>query len=229
MREPKPLAAAGTMARIGRILAARNIDLDGARDGDALEPIAALDAAESRIPLRYRHAVADHPQVDAWVRAVASQAAAPSKGARRQVSTGPSLLFVGPTGTGKTFLTYGALRALVGTGVGVRWQSTAVADMFARLRPRAGVDTERELRTLTHCPLLILDDLGAAKPSEWTEEITYRLVNHRYEQLLPTLATTNLPIRDLRATVGDRVASRLAEMTERVVLTGPDRRRGNTT
>ncbi len=73
--------------------------------------------------------------------------------------------------------------------------------------------------------LLLVDDLGAAKTSEWTEELTYRLVNHRYEHLLPTVFTTNLTIRDLRDALGDRIASRLAQMTERVTLTGADRRR----
>jgi DNA replication protein DnaC len=43
--------------------------------------------------------------------------------------------------------------------------------------------------------------------------------------VLPTLITTSLPIEQLRLTLGDRVASRLAEMTERVILDGPDRRR----
>lgn len=88
-----------------------------------------------------------------------------------------------------------------------------------------GHDAERDLATLSTCPLLILDDLGAAKQSEWTEEITYRLINRRYTDLLPTLLTTNLPTAALRDAVGDRVASRLAEMTTTVVLTGADRRR----
>ncbi len=43
--------------------------------------------------------------------------------------------------------------------------------------------------------------------------------------MLPTLITTNLPTEQLRVALGDRVASRLAEMTERVILKGPDRRR----
>ncbi|MDT3395281.1 ATP-binding protein [Streptomyces sp. B1866] len=227
--DPRCLGGEGTMARIARILAARAIDPATVPVSDAPEPIAALEAAEARIPARYRSAVADHPKAQDWVRAVAAQAAAPSKGARRQVRTGPSLLLVGGTGTGKTHLAYGALRSLVGAGVGVRWHATTAADLYADLRPRAGVDTEQDLRAVARIPLLILDDLGAAKTSEWTEEITYRLVNHRYNELLPTLITTNLPIRDLRQTVGDRVASRLAEMTERVVLTGADRRRGTTT
>ncbi|MER7128641.1 hypothetical protein [Streptosporangium saharense] len=41
-------------------------------------------------------------------------------------------------------------------------------------------------------PLLLLDDLGSAKASEWTEEITYRVINHRHENLLPGVFTSNL-------------------------------------
>jgi DNA replication protein DnaC len=73
--------------------------------------------------------------------------------------------------------------------------------------------------------LLILDDLGAARTSEWVEEITYRLINRRYNLMLPTLITTNLAMGDLRAQLGDRVASRLAEMTTRVTFAPVDRRR----
>ncbi len=74
-------------------------------------------------------------------------------------------------------------------------------------------------------PLLILDDLGAAKTSEFVEEQTYRLINRRYNAMLPTLITTNLRIRDLKAYLGDRVTSRLAEMTTRVEFEPVDRRR----
>jgi DNA replication protein DnaC len=109
--------------------------------------------------------------------------------------------------------------------VRLRWEATTAADLYAAQRPQQGGDPEQQLWRLARSPLLLLDDLGAAKQSPWTEELTYRLVNHRYNQLLPTLVTTNLPVAELRDAVGDRVASRLAEMTERVILTGHDRRR----
>lgn len=141
------------------------------------------------------------------------------------IAEGPSLLIVGPTGTGKTYRAYGAVRALLTRGVRLRREATTTADLYARLRPRPGHDAERNLQALARSPLLLLDDLGAAKTSEWTEELTYRLINHRYEHLRPTLITTNLPTAELRTVLGDRIASRLAEMTERVILTGPDRRR----
>jgi DNA replication protein DnaC len=224
-REPQTLAGAGTLDRLGRILAARNIDPAAVTAPDEPEPYSPLDALAAGIPPRYRRAKADHPQVLAWCREVAEQAVAPGIGARRQVATGPSLLMAGVVGGGKTHQAYGAVRVLVGAGVGVRWRATTAADLYAELRPRAGVDTERELAAVARVPLLILDDLGAAKASEWTEEITYRLVNRRYNHILPTLITSNLAIKDLRAHVGDRVASRLAQMTTRIEFAPVDRRR----
>jgi DNA replication protein DnaC len=128
-------------------------------------------------------------------------------------------------GPNTTHQAYGAIRALLAAGVRLRWEATTAADLYAAQRPQHGSDPEPQLWRLARSPLLLLDDLGAAKQSPWTEELTYRLVNHRYNQLLPTLVTTNLPVAELRDAVGDRVASRLAEMTDRVILTGHDRRR----
>lgn len=224
-REPQTLGD-GTLDRMARILAARNIDpADVAALADEPEPFSPLGTLSAGMPPRYRGAVADHPQVLAWVREVAEAAVAPSRGARRQVTTGPSLLMAGVVGAGKTHQAYGAVRRLVQSGVGVRWRATTAADLYADLRPRAGVDSERELAAVSRCPLLIIDDLGAAKTSEWVEEVTYRLINRRYNHMLPTLVTTNLAIKDLRAYLGDRVTSRLAQMTTRVEFEPVDRRR----
>ncbi|MEV0915704.1 ATP-binding protein [Streptomyces sp. NPDC049967] len=227
-REPQSLRG-GTLDRMARILAVRNIDQAAvAALPDEPEPLSRLDALSAGMPPRYRAAVADHPQVLAWAREVIEAAVAPSPGARRQVTTGPSLLMAGVVGAGKTHQAYGAVRELVTSGVGVRWRATTAADLYAGLRPRQGVDSERELAAIGRCPLLILDDLGAARATEWTEEITYRLINRRYHLMLPTLITTNLRIRDLRTYLGDRVASRLAQMTTRVEFEPVDRRRHRT-
>ncbi|MEV4864577.1 ATP-binding protein [Streptomyces ossamyceticus] len=225
-RDPQTLGGAGTLDRMARILAARNIDPAAvAALVDEPESFSPLDALLTAMPPRYQGAVADHPQVLAWAKDVAQQAVAPSLGARRQVTTGPSLLMAGVVGAGKTHQAYGAVRQLVQTGVGVRWRATTAADLYAYLRPRPGVDSERELADVSRCPLLIIDDLGAAKASEWVEEVTYRLINRRYNHMLPTLITTNLAIKDLRAYLGDRVTSRLAQMTTRVEFEPVDRRR----
>jgi DNA replication protein DnaC len=73
--------------------------------------------------------------------------------------------------------------------------------------------------------LLLIDDLGVAKNSEWVEEAVYRIIGGRYEQMRPTIYTTNLDVPKLRDALGDRIASRLAETCTRVLLDGDDRRR----
>lgn len=176
----------------------------------------------SEVPIHFRHA---EPQTDAvkrWVRTLVELAA---QNPRPVVRTGPSLLLLGSTGTGKTHEAYGAMRVLSMSGVACRWQFSTAAEVYASLRPRYQVDSEAVFRQFAQAQVLVLDDLGAAKGSEWTEEIDYRLINYRYEHDLPTLITSNMEPRNLRLTLSERVVSRLAEMTERVVLSGSDRRR----
>lgn len=171
----------------------------------------AVDVTDKRIPPRYRGAIASHPDVTAWC---------------DRFTEGPgSLLIVGKTGVGKTYQAFGALRLLAASGVTVDWAATTAPDLYARLRPRDGSDPEAEFARFAEADLLVLDDLGAAKGSEWTEEITYRLIGHRYDAMTPCLITSNVPADELGKALGDRVASRLTEMCQRVVLRGGDRRR----
>lgn len=192
-----------------------------------------VEATARQIPARYANATADHPDVIAWVddlvRIARAKARVPGSD---HILGGPSLLLAGPVGTGKTWQAYGGLRAIAQASVNAGWIFTTAADMYGALRPRHGVDSESELKRFMTARLLVIDDLGAAKDSEFTEEINYRLVNHRYDHELPSLFTTNLPPRSkdrdvpsLADRLGQRVTSRLGEMARHVPLTGTDRRR----
>lgn len=176
-----------------------------------------------------RTALDDTPdEVRAWVHRVISAAVCRRRGVVAILNTGPSLMLLGPTGCGKTHAAYAAVEALAYSGITFKWVFTTAADLYAKLRPRPSIDAEQEFNIFARAQLLVLDDLGAAKGSEWVEEVNYRLINHRYERELPTLITSNVPPKDLTAAVGERVASRLVEMAPRVVLKGPDRRRQRT-
>jgi DNA replication protein DnaC len=79
--------------------------------------------------------------------------------------------------------------------------------------------------------LLVLDDLGAEKPSEWVEETVNLIVNTRYNERRPTIFTTNyedLPdeaeLESLKVRVGFRLHSRLHEMCEFLEYDGGDYR-----
>ncbi|GGW41130.1 ATP-binding protein [Streptomyces xantholiticus] len=188
----------------------------------------ALKRWTTATPPRYRRADAEHPDVAAWADRVADDP-----------ESAGSILLTGTTGTGKTHQAYGALRRIAAAGPHVyEIRAITAADMYGLLRPK-GSDrgAEEELRRLTRVPLLLLDDLGSAKASEWTEEVTYRLINERYNACRPSIYTSNLPADsrdehgqrhgpDLITALGERIVSRLAEDTQVVAMTGHDRRRG---
>lgn len=188
----------------------------------------ALTRWSTATPPRYQHANATHPAITAWADTVAADPTAAQ-----------SLLITGTTGTGKTHQAYGALRRIAASGPH-RYEliATTSADMYGELRPTGTAGAaEHRLRRLCDVRLLLLDDLGSAKASEWTEEITYRLINHRYNHCLPTIFTSNLPTKpptdsqgrptgpSLTSALGDRIVSRLTEMTTVVPMLGADRRR----
>lgn len=183
-----------------------------------------LEKCEKRIPAHYAGATPDHPDVADWVRSLTRLAAEQARAQNPVVRTGPSLLILGPVGTGKTFQAFGAIRALSHSGVLMSWRVETAADIYAQLRPRPRCDSEHEFRELASIRLLVIDDLGAAKGSEWTEEVNYRLINYRYEHQLPTIVTSNIRGKELSANLGERVASRLREMSKVVALVGEDRR-----
>lgn len=170
-----------------------------------------LERLDTQIPPRYRSARVTDPRIASWCDTT-------------HEGRGESLLILGPVGVGKSYEAFGAMRHLVGRHVRNAVVVVA-ADLYAALRPRAGIDAEAEFERYAHAPLLLVDDIGAAKASEWTEEINYRLVHHRYCHELPTVFTSNTPPRELGTVVGQRVASRLTEMCTVVVLDGQDRRR----
>jgi DNA replication protein DnaC len=184
----------------------------------------AAEKSLARVPVRYATATVSHPEVAAWVRSLVDAAVRDARAFNPKVQRGPSLLLLGPVGTGKTHQVYGAIRELVQIGVSCSWLVTTAADLYAELRPDRNRG-DQAFDRFASVPLLVLDDLGAHKGTEWTAEQTFRLINHRYEQHLATVVTSNLSAPELRARVGDRVTSRLVEMCRQVGLKGSDRRR----
>lgn len=73
--------------------------------------------------------------------------------------------------------------------------------------------------------LLILDDLGAMKPTEWVETQLYNLIDIRYRMERPMIFTSNCTMDDLEKQVGKRVVSRIFEVTDGIYVPGPDYRK----
>jgi DNA replication protein DnaC len=235
--DPQRLGGENVMARIRAILEARGLaDIEPGPIDNTPSPDepghpdyhhrrrveVALKRWHTAAPFRYQDATATHPAITAW----ADRAAA-------DLRTAGDLLLTGTFGTGKTHQAYGALRRIAESGPD-RFEliATTAPDMYGLLRP-GGSDrgAEYELKRLCAVSLLLLDDLGTEKISEWTEEATYRLLNERYNECRPVIITSNLPTQsatgeDLQDKLGGRIVSRLSQMTTFVELLGPDRRQG---
>ena len=141
------------------------------------------------------------------------------------LQSGRGLLFSGPTGTGKTHLGAAILNQCLRSGYdGAYWN---VADCLERLLPGHAPEKEQAALLKRACcrPVLLLDDLGVEKPSDWTQKQLTVLLDSRYRDKRPTIITTNCRPQEMLAHIGERAFSRLMEVSTVGVLTAGDYRR----
>lgn len=72
--------------------------------------------------------------------------------------------------------------------------------------------------------ILFIDDFGTEKASEWVSETFYSIIDKRYEEMLPTIITSNWNLSTINKEMGDRMASRIAQMCDIIPMVGTDRR-----
>src|SRR5262249_50688418 len=147
---------------------------------------------------------------------------------------GRGLFLDGPAGVGKTRLAVAVLRQIVQTS-GARGLFYDTRDLLRVIRstydPSIRTTEIQVLRPVMTADLLVLDDLGAEKTSEWVEETMNLIVNTRYNEKRLTIFTSNyLDIPDdtqpnsLIFRLRHRMRSRLHEMCEFETLDGGDYR-----
>jgi len=128
--------------------------------------------------------------------------------------------------SGKTHLAAAVLRRIFEEH-GKRGQFWPVIDLLDRYR--ATFDSERATETveaidqeLRRAEVLVLDDFGANKATEWVEERLFRVVDERYRDMRPLVVTSNVGLLGLP----DRVKSRFtdASVAQIAIFDGPDMR-----
>jgi DNA replication protein DnaC len=139
---------------------------------------------------------------------------------------GKGLYFCGGVGTGKTHLAVAVMNELM-QRKRVPSLFVTVPEFLDNLREAymiPGRDLDEWMDTVKNADLLVLDDLGSERPTEWVRERLFVIVNHRYREALPTLFTSNIGPRDLATQLGERTASRIIAMCDWISLEGDDYR-----
>jgi len=198
-------------------------------------PAAALEAAN--IPPAYEHATFGNFEA----RPPSTLASALSK--VRNFATSfplgdkPGLLLVGDTGTGKTHLAVAALKRIMEKGA-IDGQFFDYQNLLDKIRSgynaSSGSSDKEAYRSAMEADVLLLDDLGSHRVTEWVEDTVTSIITYRCNHKKPLIATTNLEMDDnipsgggapagrksIGEAIGLRARSRLFEMCTIVRLRG---------
>ena len=135
------------------------------------------------------------------------------------------LLLWGDVGTGKSFAAACIANALLEQATPVLMTN------FSKILNQMGTMYTEEryqyIASFNHYPLLIVDDLGIERSTEYAKEQVYAVIDERYKANLPLIITTNLTIGEIRnpENVADaRIYSRVLEMCTPIHVGGGDRR-----
>ena len=128
-----------------------------------------------------------------------------------------SILFWGIPGNGKSHLAAAVHNELVRNHKIVVFIS--MPDLLEKIKATFNNQGSKEseskiLKALSLCDLLIIDDIGAEKTSDWVQEVIFRIVDSRYRRNKPIMATSNLEPKLLSERIGARAYDRLVEMSQ---------------
>jgi len=210
----------------------------------------------ARIPKRYEHCdfesystdVSENPQHTSSLKA--AKLFAEKFVAEFPASSEKGLMLMGPSGVGKTHLAVACLKELIRRGHQCLFcdYRELLKDIQASYNPGSESTELRILEPIRTAEILVVDDLGASKPSAWVLDTIGLVLNARYNSRLTTLITTNYfdaapnqtgktaktpqgeALRTVREDtladrIGERMRSRLFEMCRTIALDSIDFRR----
>ena len=194
----------------------------------------------AQIPKRYEDCsfANYYPQGDPWTEKEINESQRTAlRDAKQFVDEYPNLdfglLFLGPCGVGKTHLAVAILCSLI-TQKGVQCLFYDFRDLLKEIQDSYNpVSQNSELKVLSpvyEAEVLVLDELGASKPTDWVRDTMTQIINTRYNDKKVTIFTSNYLDRQIQQEetlvdrVGVRLRSRLFEMCKVVELKGNDYR-----
>jgi len=210
--------------------------------------------AAAHIPARYEHCELGSFQYDAedkHQKSIRDARFLAGRFVEEYPTDKTGLLFIGTVGVGKTHLAVGIIKALI-REKGIHCLFCDYRELLKQIQnsynPSVQATEMEVLRPVFDAEVLVLDELGAVRSTEWVFDTVNYILNSRYNDNQTTIITTNFPdgpedvnpeIDNLRSptaaeraarreTLGDRIGermrSRLHEMCKKVEIEGPDYR-----
>ncbi|MBQ3465417.1 MAG: ATP-binding protein [Firmicutes bacterium] len=139
---------------------------------------------------------------------------------------GEGVLFTGDVGTGKTHLAAAIANKII-RKYSATVEFVSYVEVLADIRAAFSNHSEEAYlleERMRKADLLVIDDLGKEKPSPFTNELFYRVVNGRYKDRLPMIITSNYGVESLSERLDYPVFSRLAAICRAVEMRGIDYR-----
>ena len=144
------------------------------------------------------------------------------------------LLLMGGVGVGKTHLAVSILKGLTERGFSCLFYEFGT--LLKEIQDSYNVNTQSSelgvLAPVLNAEVLVLDELGASKPTDWVRDTMAHVINTRYNDKRPTIFTTNYADErrneredSLEDRIGIRLRSRLYEMCKTVLMDGKDYRK----
>ena len=141
-----------------------------------------------------------------------------------------NLLFTGPPGLGKTFLSACIAREVSARGFSVVYDTAShVLEQFERRKfgreDPYEEDPDRDVNRYLRCDLLLMDDLGTEMNLPFSQSVVYQIINERLVNARRTVLSSNLPVEELGRRYGEAVLSRIRGEYQIVWFFGEDIRR----
>jgi DNA replication protein DnaC len=188
------------------------------------------------IPARFRKCTFENytpqnPKQEAALRFMQSYLA----GFKEMLNAGACITLLGDYGTGKTHLACALLNALI---VDTRWiPDTSVTLLYKQIpevlqsikdtyKVDSRVSETQVLRSLCNATLLVLDEVGEQRESDFERKYLSQIIDARYRELLPTIVISNKKAGEMANCIGERAVDRLFQPPSKAIpVTGSSYRR----